>query len=74
MVIGERGLDRGGDCRGLARLVCIAPAQGAVRDAEDAGEAIDLGQTPGDIVFLSAADTELACLAAAQARRPPQGA
>jgi cobaltochelatase CobN len=40
---------------------------------EDAGAAIDLGQTPGDIVVLSAADTELACLAAAQARRP-QGA
>ena len=38
---------------------------------EDAGAAIDLGQTPGDIVVLSAADTELACLAAAQARRPP---
>ena len=38
--------------------------------AEDAGEAIDLGQTPGDIVILSAADTELACLAAAQALRP----
>ena len=38
---------------------------------EDAGEAIDLAQTPGDIVVLSAADTELACLAAAQARRPP---
>ena len=37
---------------------------------EDAGEAIDLGQTPGDIVVLSAADTELACLAAAAARRP----
>jgi cobaltochelatase CobN len=37
---------------------------------EDAGEAIDLGQTPGDVVVLSAADTELACLAAAQARRP----
>jgi cobaltochelatase CobN len=37
---------------------------------EDAGEAIDLAQTPGDIVVLSAADTELACLAAAQARRP----
>jgi cobaltochelatase CobN len=37
---------------------------------ETAGEAIDLGQTPGDIVILSAADTELACLAAAQARRP----
>ena len=38
---------------------------------EDAGEAIDLAQTPGDIVVLSAADTELACLAAAQARRMP---
>jgi cobaltochelatase CobN len=37
---------------------------------EDAGEAIDLGQTPGDIVVLSAADTELACLAAAEGRRP----
>ncbi len=32
----------------------------------DGSEAIDLGQTPGDIVILSAADTELACLAAAQ--------
>ena len=38
---------------------------------DDAGEAIDLAQSPADIVFLSAADTELACLAAAQARRPP---
>ena len=37
---------------------------------EDAGEAIDLCQTPGDVVLLSAADTELACLAAAAARRP----
>jgi cobaltochelatase CobN len=34
----------------------------------DGGEAIDLGQTPGDIVVLSAADTELACLAAAHDR------
>ena len=31
----------------------------------DGKEAIDLGQTPGDVVFLSAADTELASLAAA---------
>jgi cobaltochelatase CobN len=38
---------------------------------DDAGEAVDLAQSPGDIVFLSAADTELACLAAAQAGRPP---
>jgi cobaltochelatase CobN len=34
----------------------------------DGSEAVDLGQTPGDIVFLSAADTELAALAGAQAR------
>ena len=33
----------------------------------DGSEAVDLGQTPGDIVVLSAADTELASLAAAQA-------
>lgn len=31
----------------------------------DGNEAIDLGQTPGDILFLSAADTELASLAQA---------
>jgi cobaltochelatase CobN len=37
---------------------------------KEAGEALDLGQTQGDIVFLSAADSELACLAAAQGRRP----
>ncbi|HEX6111693.1 MAG TPA: cobaltochelatase subunit CobN [Geminicoccaceae bacterium] len=47
----------------------LLKAQAAI--PEDSGEAIDLGQTPGDIVFLSAADTELACLAAAQARRAP---
>ncbi len=34
----------------------------------DGAEALDLGQSPGDIVVLSAADSELACLAAAQAR------
>ena len=37
---------------------------------EDAGEAVDLGQTPGDIVFMAAADTELACLASAAAHGP----
>jgi len=36
---------------------------------EDGSEAVDLGQTPGNIVFLTAADTEIACLAQAQARR-----
>jgi cobaltochelatase CobN len=33
----------------------------------DGDEAVDLGQTPGDILFLSAADTELAAIAAAKA-------
>ena len=33
----------------------------------DGSEAVDLGQTPGDIVVMSAADTELASLAAARA-------
>ncbi|WP_119458949.1 cobaltochelatase subunit CobN [Rhodospirillaceae bacterium SYSU D60014] len=39
----------------------------------DGSEAVDLGQTPGDIVFLSAADTELACLSTAQARVAEDG-
>src|SRR4051812_49836149 len=35
----------------------------------DGSAAIDLAQTPGDIVMLASADTEIALLAAAQARR-----
>jgi cobaltochelatase CobN len=35
-------------------------------------EAVDLGQTPGDIVVLSAADSDLSCLAAAAARLPAE--
>jgi cobaltochelatase CobN len=38
--------------------------QGTISDVD---EAIDLGQSPGDILFLSAADTELAAMAAAHA-------
>ena len=34
----------------------------------DGSAAVDLGQAPGEIVILSAADSELASLAAAQAR------
>jgi len=34
----------------------------------EGNEAIDLGQTPGDVVFLSAADTELAGLASARCK------
>ncbi|MBB3655508.1 cobaltochelatase CobN [Rhizobium sp. BK650] len=40
--------------------------QGTINDGD---EAIDLGQSPGDILFLSAADTELAAIAAAYASR-----
>jgi len=36
----------------------------------DGSEAIDLGQTPGEIVVLSAADSELACLSRAHAHLP----
>jgi cobaltochelatase CobN len=44
----------------------------SAREAPSDGgeEAVDLGQTPADIVILSAAESELACLAAAQARLP----
>ena len=38
---------------------------------DDGGGAIDLGQTPADVVILSAADTELACLASAYDRLAP---
>ncbi|MBX4992401.1 cobaltochelatase CobN [Rhizobium binae] len=38
--------------------------QGTISDGD---EAIDLGQSPGDILFLSAADTELAAIAAVHA-------
>ncbi|MCW5700852.1 MAG: cobaltochelatase subunit CobN, partial [Rhodospirillales bacterium] len=34
----------------------------------DGSEAVDLGQSPGDIVILSAADTELSCLSSARGR------
>ncbi|MGV2124256.1 cobaltochelatase subunit CobN [Agrobacterium vitis] len=40
--------------------------QGSISDGDDA---IDLGQTPGDILFLSAADTELSAIAVALARQ-----
>ncbi|TAN78326.1 MAG: cobaltochelatase subunit CobN, partial [Magnetospirillum sp.] len=40
----------------------LAAQAGTIADGADA---IDLGQTPADVVVLSAADTELACLAAA---------
>lgn len=45
----------------------LAATPGSVTDGS---EAIDLGQTPGDVVLLSAADTELSCLADAKAEVP----
>ena len=41
-------------------------------DGSDVEAAVDLGQTPGELVFISAADSDLACLAAAQARLGPR--
>ncbi|WP_150526047.1 cobaltochelatase subunit CobN [Roseibium sediminis] len=38
------------------------------RRIDDGGDAVDLGQSPADLIFLSAADTELGSLATAQAR------
>ena len=38
----------------------LAAQPGAITDGE---EAVDLGQTPGEMVYISAADTELALLA-----------
>ena len=34
----------------------------------DGSEAVDLGQSPGRVVFLSAADTELSAIAQARAK------
>ncbi|MBK8176892.1 MAG: cobaltochelatase subunit CobN [Rhodospirillales bacterium] len=44
----------------------LATRPGSIADGT---VAVDLGQSPGDIVVLSAADSELACLAAAHTRR-----
>ena len=46
-------------------LHLLAATQGQI---DDGGEALDLGQSPGDILVLSAADTELAGLAGVVAR------
>jgi cobaltochelatase CobN len=45
----------------------LAATPGAISDGT---EAVDLGQTPSEIVFLSAADSELACLAQALSEAP----
>ncbi len=45
----------------------LAATPGTVSDGT---EAVDLGQTPGDLVVISAADTELAALSSARASMP----
>ncbi len=45
----------------------LAATPGAI---DDGSEPVDLGQTPADVVFLSAADTELAALSEARAEMP----
>jgi cobaltochelatase CobN len=44
--------------------------RGQSRELEAAEEAVDLGQSPGDIIVLTAADTEIAGLAAARRALP----
>lgn len=44
----------------------LAATPGAV---DDGSQAVDLGQSPGDILYVTAADSEIACIAAAQKRR-----
>ena len=46
----------------------LAASPGSINDGS---EAVDLGQTPGDLVVLSAADSELACLAQARSVATP---
>ncbi|MAH84407.1 MAG: cobaltochelatase subunit CobN [Rhodospirillaceae bacterium TMED8] len=48
----------------------LAAQPGAI---DDGSEAVDLCQTPGDIIFISAADTELSMLADARAALPAKG-
>jgi cobaltochelatase CobN len=49
----------------------LAAVPGEIGDGRGA---VDLAQSPGDIVVLSAADSDLACLAAAQKKRVAEGA
>lgn len=51
-------------CGGPRLMHLLAATPGSIDDGK---EPVDLGQTPADIVFISAADTELAALAEARA-------
>ena len=68
VVIGKKGLDRAAIAAALAGLTMhlLATEPGTIADGS---AAVDLAQTPGDIVVLASADTEIALLAAAQKSR-----
>ena len=60
----------GEKCRSSYRILqhtpemhLLAAAPGAI---EDGKEPVDLGQTPADVIFISAADTELAAMSEAR--------
>ena len=66
VVIGLKGLDRDGGGQVTAGLA-MHLLQTSSTTFDDIVEPVDLGQTPGDIVVLSFADSDLAGLAAAYA-------
>ena len=65
MVIGEKGLDRRRDRSGARLTVMHLLRDRAAIAGRDGRRAVDLGQTPADIVVLSFSDSDLAALAAA---------
>ena len=67
VVIGLKGLDRDGDRKSLCSGRAMHLLQTSSATLDDIVEPVDLGQTPGDIVVLSFADSDLAGLAAAYA-------
>ena len=70
VVIGEKGVDRArgrSGARGPDASMHIARIE--VRSLDETAEAVDLGQTPADVVFLSFSDSDLNALAAPTTRR-----
>ncbi|MGQ0677124.1 MAG: cobaltochelatase subunit CobN, partial [Rhodospirillales bacterium] len=53
-------------------LLAAKPGPDGYQLGGDGEAATDLGQTPGEIVVLTSADSELACLSAARARLPAE--
>ena len=67
-MIGERGVDRGAIeavLGGLSACVSCISARSKSRSLDETVEAVDLGQSPAEVVFLSFTDSDLAALARA---------